>query len=123
MPTGAVRVLLCHPKARTHSAPGSEAREAREGARVGGQQWEPLGTQSSELICKETGFFKLELWIRRWEAAPRSITRAPRGTEPGDWASRPAPAISTTALPVSIVASEISGTAAHSQNKEAGGLQ
>lgn len=52
------------PAARTHAAAGSEARKAREGARVGGQQREPLGTQSLEFVCEEAGFEE-ELWGQR----------------------------------------------------------
>ena len=55
-PIGAMGAVPSGPRARTHTI-GPKARESREGARVGGgQQREPLHTQSLELICKEAGF-------------------------------------------------------------------
>ena len=125
--------MLGWPQARTHTATGSEAREAGEGAWVGGQQWEPQGTQSLELICKEAGLEdkpsvvprdpnpQAKLWgQRKVGGGPRPLTRAPRRTQLRGRANCPAPARITAALPMGIVASEVSGTAAHDQRREAG---
>lgn len=56
----------------------------------------------------------------RREAAPGPLTRAPWRTQLRDWTSCPAHALVTAALPVGIVASEVSGTAAYNQRREAG---
>ena len=86
---GAMGAVPCQPWARTHAATGSEAGEAGDGARIGGREREPRGTQSLGLICKGVGLEvkpqlyprvpnpQAKLWGRGRRDAPPATHQSP----------------------------------------------